>query len=118
MVGVIGLVVVLDVLTDALLLLSYGAIFVSDQNGFEVENFLAQGGDLSRKRIVLAAKNLDLLLQVGEPLFLALSAFQRCDPVYVIRSNLQIAEINSVAYLFRSKKFLRFSSSVIFFPFS
>jgi hypothetical protein len=60
--------------------LRYWAILVSKEERLEVNNFLAKLSDGSRESIVLCAEELNLGLEVGKPLLLALSALEGSNP--------------------------------------
>lgn len=49
---------------------------MSQQESFEVDNFLAQLGDSGGKRVILSGEEFNFVLQVGQPLLLSLSALE------------------------------------------
>jgi hypothetical protein len=53
---------------------------VGKKQRLEVDHLLAQLRHLCAQGIVLAAEDLHLGLQIGEPLLLALTTFERSDP--------------------------------------
>jgi hypothetical protein len=53
---------------------------VGEEQGLEVDDFLAELSDSGRESIVLCTKELDLGLEVSQPLLLALSALECGDP--------------------------------------
>ena len=59
--------------------LRYRTIFVSKQEGFKPHDLLTQLRDGGSERIIFSAENLDLLLEIGEPLLLALATLERSD---------------------------------------
>ena len=63
------------------LCLGHGAVLMSQEQGLQVDNLLTQLRYLTAQCVVLAAENLHLGLQVGEPLLLALPAFQCRHPL-------------------------------------
>lgn len=71
--GAIGV----DVVPTALLYLSNGAILVGYQNCLELEELFSQLGVLRVKLVVLTAIDLDFGLEVGQPLLLSLTTFER-----------------------------------------
>jgi len=90
------------------------AVLVSKQQGLEVDDLLTKLGDGSRESIVLCAEQLDLGLQVGKPLLLSLTALEGSDTIAVSIDENTILPRRT--YRFLSRKFLRFSSSVILRP--
>lgn len=50
-----------------------------EETGLELDDFFAEGGELVGELVVFGAEDFDFLLQVGEPLFFALAAFEGRD---------------------------------------
>jgi hypothetical protein len=63
------------------LCMRHGAFFMSKQKGLEVDYLLAKLRHSGGKGIVLSAEQLNLGLQIGKPLLLALTALERSNPV-------------------------------------
>lgn len=61
--------------------LGNGTILVSEQQGFQVDNFFTELGHCGSESIILGSEQLNLGLKVGQPLLLALSTFERRNPV-------------------------------------
>jgi hypothetical protein len=61
--------------------LRYGAVLVCEQKCLEIHDFLAQLCDRSRQCVVLRAEQLDLGLEIGQPLLLALATLEGSDPI-------------------------------------
>ena len=61
--------------------LSHRAVSVRKQQAFQADNFFPQLSDLTRQRVVLSRKQFHLGLQIGEPLFLPLTTFERSNSV-------------------------------------
>lgn len=59
--------------------LRHRTILVSEQECFKPDNLLTQLRDGGSKSIILRAENLDLLLEIREPLLLALATLERSD---------------------------------------
>ena len=76
---VLLLLVLVLLLVLLLLLLGDGAVLVGNQDGLEVQHLLPKGCHLRVQRVVLAAEDLDFLLQVLQPLLLALAALEGGD---------------------------------------
>lgn len=55
--------------------LGNGAVLVGEQKGLEVHNLLTELSHRSGQRIILGGEKLNLRLQVGQPLLLALTTF-------------------------------------------
>ena len=55
---------------------------MSEKQCLEVDNLFAQLCDSGGKSVVLCTKELDLGLEVGQPLLLALSTLESSDPGY------------------------------------
>lgn len=68
--------------------LRHRTILVSEQECFKPDNLLTQLRDGGSERIILSAENLDLLLEIREPLLLALAALERSDSGPVSAENL------------------------------
>lgn len=62
------------------------AVLVSQQKGFQVDNFLSELSDGSGQSIVFRGKELNLGLEVGQPLLLALTALQGRDTKMDVRT--------------------------------
>lgn len=60
--------------------LCHWAVLVSKQQGLEINNLFPKLSDLGRQCVILLAKQFDLLLEVGQPLLLALATFERSNP--------------------------------------
>lgn len=58
------------------LLLGNGTILMSKQKSFEIDHLFSQLCNLLRQSVILAAKHLDLGLEISQPLLLALSTFE------------------------------------------
>jgi len=54
---------------------------VCEEQSLEPHYLLTQLSDRSRQRVVLSTKDLDFLLEVSQPLLLALTTFQGSDSV-------------------------------------
>lgn len=54
---------------------------MSEQQGFQVDNFFTELGHCGSESIILGSEQLNLGLKVGQPLLLALSTFERRNPV-------------------------------------
>lgn len=61
-------------------LLGNGAVLVCEQHRLQVDNFFPQSLDLTVEVLVLGAEEFDLLLEVLQPLLLALATFESSDP--------------------------------------
>lgn len=59
-------------------------ILVRQQQSLQIDNLLAQLRDLCAERVVLAAEDLHLGLEVGKPLLLSLTTFQCGDPDHLL----------------------------------
>jgi hypothetical protein len=90
------------------------AVFVSQEQSLETYYLLTQLSDGSRQCVVLGTKDLDFLLEIGQPLLLALATLEGSDSVSSCQHGSSHASLWGVTHLFLSRKFLRFSSSVIF----
>lgn len=55
------------------------AIFVCQQESLEVDDFLTELSHSSGKSIILSSEKLDLGLEVGQPLLLALATLESSD---------------------------------------
>lgn len=62
----------------------YFAILVGEENGLEINNLFAELGDGCLEVVVLGAVELNLALQIGQPLLLALPAFECSDPACML----------------------------------
>ena len=62
------------------LLLTDGTILVGEEKSLQVDDLIPKLVDLGVESIILTGEYLDLVLQVGKPLLLALSALQCGDP--------------------------------------
>ena len=63
------------------LLLADRAVLMGKEKSLQVHDFISQRVDLSVEGIILGREDFDLVLQVGKPLLLSLSALQSGDPV-------------------------------------
>lgn len=70
--------------------LGHRTILVSEQECFKPDNLLTQLRDGGSERIILSAENLDLLLEICEPLLLALATLER--------SNSGLMSVKSLTY--------------------
>jgi hypothetical protein len=61
-----------------------GAIFVSQQKGLQVDNLLAELGHRSGQCIVLCCEELNLGLEVSQPLLLPLATLQGRDTIVIL----------------------------------
>jgi hypothetical protein len=52
------------------------AVLVSQQESLEVDNFLTQLGNSGGKGVILGGEKFNLVLEVGQPLLLSLSALE------------------------------------------
>jgi hypothetical protein len=86
---------------------------VREQQCLEADDLLSQLSDGGGECIILRAEHLNFLLEIGQPLLLALSTLQCRDSVQILVKQIT-SRRKRVAHLLRSRKFLRFSSSVIF----
>ena len=93
--------------------LRYGAVLVGQKQRLEVDNLFAKLSDGGTEGIVLRAEELNLCLEVGEPLLLTLTTLECSNPIGIRFIGMRV---EWQTYLLRSRKFLRFSSSVIFLP--
>lgn len=59
--------------------LRYWAVLMCQQQRLEVDNLFPQLSNGGRQRVVLSAEQLDLGLEVSQPLLLSLSALERSD---------------------------------------
>lgn len=94
------------------LLLSDWAVFMRKEESFEVDDFLSQLRDLRCEGVVLRAEHLDLGLKVRQPLLLTLTTLESGNAVRVLMQSLMRIYLRGT-HRFRSRKFFRFSSSVI-----
>jgi hypothetical protein len=65
------------------LLLSNRAILMGQKERLEIDDFFPQGSNLGAQGIVLGREDLNLILEVGKPLLLALSALECGDSVII-----------------------------------
>lgn len=61
-----------------------GAVFVGEQEGLEVHNLLAKLGHRGGKCIVLCREELNLGLEIGEPLLLPLTTLEGRDTIKML----------------------------------
>jgi hypothetical protein len=61
-----------------------GAVFVSQQERLQVHDLLTKLGHRRGKCIVLRREELDLGLEIGEPLLLPLTTLQSSDTIFVL----------------------------------
>lgn len=111
---VLILLLLLKVLTQPLSL-RHRAVFVLEEDLLQLHNLISHLVHLCRQSVVLAAEYLNLCLQVCKPLLLALSALQSGNTAKCQSRRVQ-STVWFGTYRFRSRKFFRFSSSVIFLP--
>lgn len=95
------------------LLLSDGTVLVRKQQSLQIDHLLPESRDSLLQGVVLLLVDIDLALQVGQPLLLPLATLERSNTVVtsVFLSAITIERI--LTNRLRSKKFFRFSSSVI-----
>lgn len=61
-----------------------GAVFMGQQEGLEIHNLLAKLGYRGGKCIVLCREELNLGLEIGEPLLLPLTTFEGRDTIIML----------------------------------